>query len=97
MCVCVCVCITTACGHRTGEGEELMKYLRALLLTPEDLILASSESTTDAHQVTKSRVLAGSTVSLENECRAWRVLAAGFFPVFFFEQQRRCLTACLRQ
>jgi len=67
-----------------------MKYLRALVLSPEDLILAdSSESTTDAHQVAKSRVFAGSAVSLENECRAWRVLAAGFpFSFFLFLSSR---------
>ncbi len=94
MCVCVCVCvciyITTACVYnRTGEGEELMKYLRALLLSQEDLTLADSESTTDAHQLVKSRVFAGSAVSLENECRAWRVLAAGFpFSFFLFLSSR---------
>ena len=54
-----------------------MVFLRALLLTNSDIEKGDDSETDNAVTVTKSRLLAGSAVSLENECRAWRVLAAG--------------------
>ena len=70
--------------YRSGEEEALMVYLRALLLTSEDLQTDSTGEAgggggPDARVVGGEdgaglkRLLAGSAVSLENECRVWCV------------------------
>ena len=70
--------------YRSGEEEALMVYLRALLLTSEDLqtdstVEAGGGGGPDARVVGAEdgaglkRLLAGSAVSLENECRVWCV------------------------